>query len=499
MKKRENPLLGTGIWILMILLVFCFTPGCGGGGGGSDPPPGGGGGGGGGNPPPPPQPPAAPSGLSATGVSTSQINLAWTDNANNETAFQVQRSPAGQNNFAQVGGNLPANTVIFQDVGLPADTAFDYRVRAINGVGNSAFSNTDEGRTLVNNPPPPTAPSNLRLNGVTTTSTIPLAWNDNSNNELGFRVFRSPTGQNTFAQVGGDLPAGTTSFTDVGLPQATTFDYVVRSFNGGGESANSNLLTASTQGAPPPPPSFNANPAWTSAVGTSGTGPDLGSVLVPRGNRILRLNQNTGVMESEITDPLFQACVGIVNDNGTLYIADGSGNILQKVGNNPASAWKNVGIMAGMRQGAGRLWVVVLTGGNSRAVRNFRISDKQEGTQFPVLNNAAGLEFLPDGRIAVGTSTGNFAIYNQDGSIFAPQTNLGGGLGPICTLDANFYAVGNTGAQERVEIFRVGDAALSSQGTLTVRGGGVTGMVANPGAELYVMRGNDTSQRYNRN
>jgi hypothetical protein len=82
-------------------------------------------------PPPPPPPLTAPSGLTATPVGTTQINLAWTDNANNETGFRVDRcSGAGCTNFAQVGTNLAPNTVTFSDLGLAVNTQYSYRVRA---------------------------------------------------------------------------------------------------------------------------------------------------------------------------------------------------------------------------------------------------------------------------------------------------------------------------------------------------------------------------------
>jgi hypothetical protein len=38
--------------------------------------------------------PAAPTNLTATAASSSQINLSWTDNSNNETGFKVERSKA---------------------------------------------------------------------------------------------------------------------------------------------------------------------------------------------------------------------------------------------------------------------------------------------------------------------------------------------------------------------------------------------------------------------
>ena len=40
-------------------------------------------------------PPAAPSGLNATSVSSSAIDLSWLDNANDETSFNIDRSIDG--------------------------------------------------------------------------------------------------------------------------------------------------------------------------------------------------------------------------------------------------------------------------------------------------------------------------------------------------------------------------------------------------------------------
>jgi hypothetical protein len=96
-------------------------------------------------PPPPPGAPAAPSGLIATPVGASQVNLAWTDNANNESGFRVDRcSGAGCTNFAQVGTDLAPNTVTYSDLGLTASTVYSYRVRAFgaNAADVSAWSAT---------------------------------------------------------------------------------------------------------------------------------------------------------------------------------------------------------------------------------------------------------------------------------------------------------------------------------------------------------------------
>jgi acid phosphatase type 7 len=93
-------------------------------------------------PPPPPPPLPAPTGLTATAISQTRIDLAWTDNATTETGFKVERcSGAGCTNFAQVGANLAANTVTFADeTGLTAGTPYSYRVAAFDATNTSAFA-----------------------------------------------------------------------------------------------------------------------------------------------------------------------------------------------------------------------------------------------------------------------------------------------------------------------------------------------------------------------
>jgi acid phosphatase type 7 len=106
-------------------------------------------------PPPPPPPLAAPTALTATAVSQTRIDLAWTDNASNETGFKVERcSGAGCTNYAQVGTNLAANTVAFVDeTGLTASTQYSYRVAAFDATASSAFASVNA-TTLGTTPPP---------------------------------------------------------------------------------------------------------------------------------------------------------------------------------------------------------------------------------------------------------------------------------------------------------------------------------------------------------
>lgn len=103
--------------------------------------------------------PNAPSGLTAVAVSNSRINLAWTDNSENETGFKIERrtgtspSPAwsqADGAFTQIAV-VDAGATSFQDSGLAGSTSYEYRVRAYNSVGDSGYSNTAGDQTGADN------------------------------------------------------------------------------------------------------------------------------------------------------------------------------------------------------------------------------------------------------------------------------------------------------------------------------------------------------------
>ena len=88
----------------------------------------------------PPVPPAAPTGLTATAISASRIDLDWTDNADNEANFEIERSTDGSGGPFSLLDTVSANTTTYQDTGLSAETGYCYRVRAVNAAGPSAFT-----------------------------------------------------------------------------------------------------------------------------------------------------------------------------------------------------------------------------------------------------------------------------------------------------------------------------------------------------------------------
>ena len=95
---------------------------------------------------PPPPPPSAPTSLTATAISKSQINLAWADTASNEDGFKIERSSDGKT-FTQIA-TVGSNVLSFTNSNLSANKLYYYRVRAYNAGGNSAFTNVASARTL---------------------------------------------------------------------------------------------------------------------------------------------------------------------------------------------------------------------------------------------------------------------------------------------------------------------------------------------------------------
>ena len=79
---------------------------------------------------------AAPTNLTATSVSTSQINLSWTDNSSNETNYLIQRSTSSTGSFNTIA-TIAANSTSYSDGGLSASTTYYYKVLATDGSNNA--------------------------------------------------------------------------------------------------------------------------------------------------------------------------------------------------------------------------------------------------------------------------------------------------------------------------------------------------------------------------
>ncbi len=82
----------------------------------------------------------------ATGTSANRVHLTWNDNSGNETGFRIERLDGANWNSV---GVVSANTTSFDATRLKASTIHQFRVRAVNGSGESAASNSAGAQTGV--------------------------------------------------------------------------------------------------------------------------------------------------------------------------------------------------------------------------------------------------------------------------------------------------------------------------------------------------------------
>lgn len=175
-------------------------------------------------------PPQKPTELSATAISSSEINLAWNDNSTDELGFKIERKLHSSESWKEIA-QTNANTTTYKDTNLDSDTTYDYRIRAYNNYGYSDYSNVASATTSA---AIPQAPTNLAATALSSTQ-IKLTWQDNSTNELGFKIERK-TGSSGSWIVVKQLGFNVTEYTDEGLTPETSYYYRVVAYNSAGNS-----------------------------------------------------------------------------------------------------------------------------------------------------------------------------------------------------------------------------------------------------------------------
>ncbi len=180
--------------------------------------------------------PAAPSGVSATAVSSSEIDLTW-NAVSGASGYVVLRATSSGGPFVSVGSPTSAS---FASAGLSPATAYYFAVQATDASGNSASSATVSTTTLL------AAPTGVVATPASA-SEVDLSWNAVSG-ATGYVVLRGSTSGGPYTTVG--TPT-TTAFANTGLSAATTYFYVVKATGGSVTSAASSEASALTMPAAP--------------------------------------------------------------------------------------------------------------------------------------------------------------------------------------------------------------------------------------------------------
>jgi glucose/arabinose dehydrogenase/PKD repeat protein len=116
--------------------------------------------------PPPPTVPGAPTGLTTTASSPTQINLSWSTPSNNGgsllTGYKIEVK-VGTGSYSTLVANAGTGTS-YSHTGLVSGTTYTYRVSAINSVGTSVPSTEASATTQTS--PPSTSNPKLTINSV---------------------------------------------------------------------------------------------------------------------------------------------------------------------------------------------------------------------------------------------------------------------------------------------------------------------------------------------
>ncbi|MCU0359617.1 MAG: T9SS type A sorting domain-containing protein [Bacteroidia bacterium] len=190
--------------------------------------------------------PLAPTSLTAAYQGNLSNLVTWVDNSNFENGFELWYHDASPT-FSLLA-TLPANTTTYTHTGLSYTTTYCYKTRAINGIGPSAFTNSDCAATPA--PAAPQAPTNLTA--LNTGSLINnVAWVDNSFNETSFELWYH--GANPSFSLLATLAANTTTYTHTGLSPGTNYCYKALATNSIGSSVFTNTDCALTPALPNAP------------------------------------------------------------------------------------------------------------------------------------------------------------------------------------------------------------------------------------------------------
>ena len=203
-----------------------------------------------------PSAPNAPSNLTATVLSESEIQLTWQDNSNNETAFLVQISSPTLTDSLLTAANVTMTVV----TGLEPGTEHTFQVRARGAGGDSAPSNNVAATTLSGVPATPILDSATALSA----SSVQLEWSGALSAATGFRIEARQIadfdgqGAATFldgpwlevAQVAGNLRTATVS----GLANNRLYALRVIATGTAGSSEASNEIPAKTRAGVEPAP-----------------------------------------------------------------------------------------------------------------------------------------------------------------------------------------------------------------------------------------------------
>ena len=314
--------------------------------------------------------PTVPTGLSATAVSTSQINLSWSPSTDNNAV-------AGYKIFRNGTQITTVSGTTYNNTGLSPSTTYTYIVSAYDAAGNNSAQSTAASATTLSSTDTtaPTVPTGLSATAVST-SQINLSWSPSSDNTavVGYKIFRNGTQITTVS--------GTT-YNNTGLSPSTTYTYIVSAYDAAGNNsaqstaASATTLSSTDTTAPTVPTGLSATAVSTSQINLSWSPSSdntavVGYKIFRNGTQITTVSgttyNNTGLRPSTTYKYIVSAYDAAGNNSAqstaasaTTQVITGNIVLVQQTSNITSSA-QNLSKALPSRVTAGNLIVVSLSG-----------------------------------------------------------------------------------------------------------------------------------------
>ncbi|ULO09799.1 Ig-like domain-containing protein [Paenibacillus sp. 19GGS1-52] len=189
--------------------------------------------------------PATPGGLRSLGAGGNHITLAW-NAVEGATGYNLYRSATGAGGFIKIN-TVTIHGTSFTDSTLNADTVYYYSLTAVNGSGESGYSEPVRSQTTTVPQVilPPETPTGVTAIADGATS-VKITWNTvAAEGTVTYSVYRATQEEGPYIQVNADTVI-LTSYIDTDLTSATAYYYKVAAANETGVSERSAAVSAKT-------------------------------------------------------------------------------------------------------------------------------------------------------------------------------------------------------------------------------------------------------------
>ena len=182
----------------------------------------------------------APTTLSVASTTGSTVQISWNYSGSNASHYVIERKTGNTGNFVRLDSIAVDNGKTYTDATVEEVQQYTYRIKTTDATRSSGFSAEIQATTGLNAPTAVTA--------TVQDSTVLLSWNDASQRETHYTIYRSLADGSALVAVN-TVVANTISLEDTTIPENGDYRYSVRTIGAttSSTSVESNVVTVSAK------------------------------------------------------------------------------------------------------------------------------------------------------------------------------------------------------------------------------------------------------------